>query len=112
MGTGHRVRKGDGSALGCCVHPCRYWHRRTRKNEAIDCLPDGSSRRREYTRETVRPLPSTRRRVEMRFAVCLSAQLESHSDSDLGSVAGGAPSYKGRLGTRVFETRISQPGLL
>eukprot|EP00959_Pyramimonas_sp_CCMP1952_P040467 846183-Pyramimonas_sp.AAC.1 len=24
-GTGHKVRKGEGS-LGCCVHPCRYWH--------------------------------------------------------------------------------------
>eukprot|EP00976_Prorocentrum_cordatum_P077876 1182862-Prorocentrum_minimum.AAC.2 len=20
-------------ALGCCVHPCRYWHRRTRENK-------------------------------------------------------------------------------
>eukprot|EP00959_Pyramimonas_sp_CCMP1952_P359582 7529785-Pyramimonas_sp.AAC.1 len=25
----HRVRKGKGP-LGCRVHPCRYWHRRTR----------------------------------------------------------------------------------
>eukprot|EP00959_Pyramimonas_sp_CCMP1952_P372519 7801170-Pyramimonas_sp.AAC.1 len=27
-GTRHRVSKGDGS-LGCCAHPCRYWHRGT-----------------------------------------------------------------------------------
>ena len=33
--TGHiRVRKGDGS-LGCCVHPCCYWHRRTRKKRKM-----------------------------------------------------------------------------
>eukprot|EP00976_Prorocentrum_cordatum_P093878 1189572-Prorocentrum_minimum.AAC.1 len=30
----HRVRKGDGSP-GCCVHPCRHRHRRTRKNKVI-----------------------------------------------------------------------------
>eukprot|EP00959_Pyramimonas_sp_CCMP1952_P019010 401644-Pyramimonas_sp.AAC.1 len=28
--TGRRARKGDGSPRRCRVHPCRYWHRRTR----------------------------------------------------------------------------------
>eukprot|EP00976_Prorocentrum_cordatum_P063895 1177263-Prorocentrum_minimum.AAC.4 len=33
-GTGHRVRKGEGSP-GCSVHPCRYWHRRTRERLTV-----------------------------------------------------------------------------
>eukprot|EP00959_Pyramimonas_sp_CCMP1952_P269752 5639415-Pyramimonas_sp.AAC.1 len=33
-GTEHRVKKGEGS-LGCSVHPCRYWHRRTHDYERV-----------------------------------------------------------------------------